>query len=155
MPLRAFSTGLKRGLALRFGRSKKKSADTPSGYSAETALASQLKDLCGSDVELYAAMSHLLLLDPKKIQTPVDTFLNDARDFETKGNALRAEVAYRIVAGVFLYKGDVDGVRTYFSKAAAVSGDKRPEYKVLAKRADEAVSIARKFYETSESAGKV
>ncbi len=94
-------------------------------------------------------------MDPKKIHTPIGNFLDEARDFETKGNSLRAEVAYRIAGGVSLYKGDVDSVRTYFSKAASFSGDSRPEYRVVAKRADEAVSIAKKFYETSEPLAKL
>ncbi len=121
----------------------------------ETSVVSQLKELCGEDNELYIALSHLLLLDPKKIQTPIENFLDEARDYETKGNPLRAEVAYRIAGGVSLYKGGLDGVRTYFSKAASFSGDSRPEYRVVAKRADEAVSIAKKFYETSEPLAKL
>lgn len=131
-----------------FGRSKKTKEDVPAAP-VEASSSSQLKELCGSDNELYVALSHLLLLDPKKIQTPLGNFVDEARDFEVKGNPLRAEVAYRIAGGVSLYKGDVEGVRTYFSKAASASGDSRPEYRVMAKRADEAVSVARKFYESS------
>ncbi len=142
-------------IALLFGRSKKKTSDASAAAIIETSVTSQLKDLCGGDNELYIALSHLLLLDPKKIQIPLEIFLDEARDFETQGNSLRAEVAYRIAGGVSLFKGDIDGVRTYFSKAASFSGDSRPEYRVIAKRADEAVSIAKKFYETSEPLAKI
>lgn len=137
-------------IALLFGRSKKKASDASAAAIVETSVTSQLKELCGGDNELYVALSHLLLLDPKKIQIPIQIFLDEARDFETKDNPLRAEVAYRIAGGISLYKGDLDGVRAYFSKAASFSGDSRPEYRVLAKRAGEAVSIAQKFYEASE-----
>ena len=142
-------------IALLFGRSKKKTPDASAATVVEVSVSSQLKELCGGDNELYVALSHLLLLDPKKIQIPIEIFLDEARDFEAKGNSLRAEVAYRVAGGVSLYKGDIDGVRTYFSKAGSFSGDSRPEYRVIAKRADEAVSIAKKFYETSETLAKL
>lgn len=135
-------------LALLFGRSKKKASDASAATVVEVSVSSQLKELCGGDNELYVALSHLLLLDPRKIQIPIEIFLDEARDFETKGDSLRAEVAYRTVGGVSLYRGDVESVRTYFLKAASFSGDSRPEYRVVAKRADEAVGIAKKFYET-------
>ncbi len=132
---------------MRFGRSNKKTLESAASTPIESSTVSQLKELCGSDNELYVALSHILLLDPQKIQTPLESFVGEAKDFEAKGNRLRAEIAYRIAGGVSLYRGDVEGVKTYFSGAAGVSGDSKPEYRVIAKRANEAVDIARKFYE--------
>ncbi len=146
---------MERRIHLLFGRSKKKALEALAVAMVETTVTSQLKELCGGDNELYVTLSHLLLLDPKKIQTPLENVLDEARDFETKSNPLRAEVAYRIAGGISLYKGDTEGVRSYFSKAASFSGDSRPEYRVAAKRADEAVSIAKRFYETSEPLAKL
>ncbi len=92
-----------------------------------------------------------MFLDPKKIVVPLDNILNEARDYEMKGNMIRAEVGYRMAGGVSLFRGDIEGVRTYFMKASSLSGDARPEYKTVAKRADEAVSVAKKYYENPET----
>ena len=92
-----------------------------------------------------------MFLDPRKIVLPLESIISEARDYEAKGNNLRAEVGYRTAGGVSLYKGDTDGVRTYFAKAASLSSNSRPEYTALAKRADEAVSVSRKYYENSDS----
>ncbi len=92
-----------------------------------------------------------MFLDAKKIVVPLDNILNEARDYEMKGNNIRAEVGYRIAGGVSLFRGDTEGVRTYFAKASSLSRDARPEYKTAAKRAEEAVSVAKKYYENSET----
>ncbi len=99
---------------------------------------------------MYAALSRLLFLDPKKIVPPMDTILTEAQDYESKGNRLKAEVGYRVAGGLSLWKGDADGVRKYFTKASMFAGEARPEYMTLTKRGDEAVGIARKYYETLE-----
>ena len=112
---------------------------------------SKLQELCGGNEELYRALSNLMFLDPKKITVSLETVLSEARDFELNGNNIRAEVSYRTAGGVSLYKGDPEGVRSYFSKASLLAGDSRLGYMTLAKRADEAVSVARKYYEISES----
>ncbi len=111
----------------------------------------RLQELCGGDEELYHALSNLMFLDPKKIVASLDSILNEARDFEMKGNNMRAEVGYRIAGGVSLFRGDTEGARTYFTKASSLSRDARPEYKTVAKRADEAVSVAKKYYENFET----
>ena len=92
-----------------------------------------------------------MFLDPKKIISPLETVLNEARDFELKGNSIRAEVGYRIAGGISLYKGDLEGVRTNFTKAASLAGNSHHEYRTIAKRADEAVTVARKYYENSDT----
>ncbi len=88
-----------------------------------------------------------MFLDPKKIMTPLDRLLSEAQEYEAQGNRLRAEVAYRIAGGISLYRGDLDGVNKYFSKAASFAGDSHPEYKIILKQSSEAVAIARKYYE--------
>lgn len=126
-----------------FGR-KKTQAST---VNSESALLSKLQDVTGSDAELYLVMSKLLFLDPKRITTPLDEVLKQASQLESSGSRMRAEVWYRIAGGIALYKQDVDGVRKFFEKASSLAGDSRPEYKTIAKRAEDAINVAKKYYE--------
>lgn len=103
--------------------------------------------MMGADDEMYQAMSRLLFLDPKRITTSLESAVSQASEFESTGNKLRAEVWYRIAGGISLYRGDTEGVRKFFEKASSIAGDSRPEYKTLAKRAQEAVNFAKKYYE--------
>lgn len=119
--------------------------------SSESVAANRLKELCAGDADLYGAMSRLMFLDPKKITTTIDQVVSDGQGFEKQGDKLRAEVNYRIAGGIALSRGDSNGMRTYFEKAASMAGDSKPEYQVLLKRSDDAVNIARKFYEEFSS----
>lgn len=132
-------------MKLGFGKAKQK--DASPAATPETLTTNRLRDLCGGDGDLFVAMSRLMFLDPKKIMTPLDRVLSEAQDYEAQGNKLRAEVGYRIAGGISLYKGDLDGVNKYFSKAASFAEDSPPEYQIILKRSSEAVAVARKFYE--------
>jgi hypothetical protein len=132
-------------LKLGFGKPKHKNSSLETN--TESMVASRLKELCGGDGDLYGAMSRLMFLDPKKITTPLDRVLKETQDYEAQGNKLRAEVGYRIAGGISLYRSDLDGVKKYFEKAASFARDSRPEYQIILKRSDEAVNIARKFYD--------
>jgi hypothetical protein len=132
---------------LRLGFGKTKQKDPALETSAEALVATRLKELCGGDADLYAAMSRLMFLDPKKIMTTLDRVVGEAQSFEGQGNKLRAEVSYRIAGGIALSKGDLNGMRTYFEKAASFAGDSPPEYQTILNRSTEAVNIARKYYD--------
>src|SRR5881296_2768300 len=134
--------------ALIFGKGKK--PEDLRNTAVVVTTSSRLRDLSGGDEELYSALSRLMFLDPKKIVSSLERVLVEAQESESKGNNLRAEVGYRIAASMSLWKGDTEGVRKYFTKASTFAGEARPEYRTLAKRADAAVAIARKYYETSE-----
>ncbi len=138
-------------MKLGFGKPKQK--DPSLEINAQSVVANRLKELCGGDGDLYRAMSRLMFLDPKKITTPLDRVLAETQTFEAQGNKLRAEVGYRIAGGISLYRGDLDGVKKYFEKAASFAGDSHPEYQVILKRSDETVSIARKYYDEFGSLG--
>ena len=138
-------------MKLGFGKPKQK--DPSLEINAQSVVANRLKELCGGDGDLYAAMSRLMFLDPKKITTPLDRVLTEAQSFEAQGNKLRAEVGYRIAGGISLYKGDLDGVKKYFEKAALFAGDSHPEYQTILKKSDEAVNVARKYYDEFGSLG--
>lgn len=134
-----------------FGREKKKSA-APQPSGPVVTVGARLRDLCGTDEEMYTALARVLLLDPKKIVSPMETVLSNAQDHEIKGNRLRAEVGYRVAGSMSLWKGDAEGVRRYFAKASIFAGEARPEYQSLTRKSDEAVAIARKYYEVPEAA---
>lgn len=132
---------------MRLGIRKPKQTDSAAEGSSEPVAARRLKELCGEDADLYGALSRLMFLDPKKITSEIDQVISEAMKFETEGNKLRAEVGYRIAGGISLSRGDPNNVRTYFEKAALLAGDSKPEYQILVKRSNEAVNIARKFYD--------
>jgi hypothetical protein len=108
---------------------------------------SRLQEITGNDIEMYRSMSRLLFMDPKKITTSLEEAVSQATTFEAAGSKTRAEVWYRIAGGIALYRGDAEGVRKFFEKAASISGNSKPEYTTAASRSQEAVSIARKYYE--------
>jgi hypothetical protein len=132
-------------MKLGFGKAKQK--DPAPGATAETLTTSRLKELCGGDDDLFSAMSRLMFLDPKKIMIPLERVLSETQEYESQGNKLRAEVGYRIAGGISLYNGDLDGVNKYFSKAASFASNSHPEYQIILKRSNEAVAVARKYYE--------
>ncbi len=132
---------------LTFGLFGKRKPQTQSNQTPEPVVLNRLQEIIGDDVEMYGAMTRLLFLDPKRITTPLEEAVSQATSFESAGNKIRAELWYRIAGGIALYRGDADSVRKFFEKASMISGDSRPEYKTVASRSQDAVSIARKYYE--------
>lgn len=116
------------------------------GNTPEAAMASKLVDLCGGNTELYQALSRLMILDPKKVNIPLETFLSEAQAYEAQGNKLRAEVDYRVAGALSLFQGDTEGVRKYFAKALMIAGNSRSEYKMLIDHLDDAVAVAKRYY---------
>ncbi len=130
---------------------KKKNQTTTTGNSlgnSDLVVLSKLQEITGSDTDMYQSLSRLLFLDPKKITTSLEDAVSQANSFDSTGNKTRAEVWYRIAGGIALYRGDADGVRKFFEKASSIAGDRRPEYKTIASRSQDAVNLARKFYES-------
>ena len=131
-----------------FGKKKDQSANSGnSTESQEPMVLSKLQEITANDADMYQSLSRLLFLDPKKITTSLEDAVSQASGFETSGNRTRAEVWYRIAGGIALYRGDPDSVRKFFEKASSIAGDRRPEYKTVASRSQDAVNLARKFYE--------
>jgi hypothetical protein len=130
---------------------KKKNQPSPAGNPSENQepmVLSKLQEITGSDAEMYRSLSRLLFLDPKKITTSLEDAVSQATTFDSTGNRTRAEVWYRIAGGIALYRGEPESVRKFFEKAASIAGDRRPEYKTIASRSQDAVNLARKFYES-------
>ena len=129
---------------------KKKNQPSPTGNpleNEEPLVLSKLQELTVGDAEMYQSLSRLLFLDPKKITTSLEDAVSQATTFDSNGNKTRAEVWYRIAGGIALYRGDSESVRKFFEKASTIAGDRRPEYKTVASRSQDAVNLARKFYE--------
>ena len=129
---------------------KKKNQPSPTGNpleNEEPLVLSKLQELTVGDAEMYQSLSRLLFLDPKKITTSLEDAVSQATSFDSNGNKTRAEVWYRIAGGIALYRGDPEGVRKFFEKASSIAGDRRPEYKTIASRSQDAVNLARRFYE--------
>ena len=132
-----------------FGKKKNQpsNAENPT-ENQEPMVLSKLQEITAGDAEMYRSLSRLLFLDPKKIMTSLEDAVSQAAAFDSSGNRTRAEVWYRIAGGIALYRGDQDGVRKFFEKASSIAGDSRPEYKTMASRSQDAVNMARKFYES-------
>jgi len=108
---------------------------------------SRLQELTGNDIEMYQTMARLLFIDPPKITTSLEEATSQASGYEAAGDKRRAEVWYRIAGGIALHKGDAEAVRKFFEKAALFSENSKLEYTTIVNRSQEAVSIARKYYE--------
>jgi hypothetical protein len=131
---------------------KKKNQSSPEGNPSENQepmVLSKLQEITGDDAEMYRSLSRLLFLDPKKITTSLEDAVSQASTFDSTGNRTRAEVWYRIAGGIALYRGDSESVKKFFEKASSIAGDSRPEYKTIASRSQDAVNLARKFYESA------
>src|SRR5213594_4871248 len=129
---------------------KKKTQPSPAENlteNQEPMVLSKLQEITVGDDEMYRSLSRLLFLDPKKIITSLEDAVSQAAAFDSTGNRTRAEVWYRIAGGIALYRGDPEGVRKFFEKAASISGNAKPEYKTAAGRAHEAGLVAGKYYE--------
>ncbi|SRR5712692_2983082 len=132
-----------------FGKKKIESSSTGnSPENQEPIVLSKLQEITAGDDEMYRSLSRLLFLDPKKITTSLEDAISQATTFDSAGNRTRAEVWYRIAGGIALYRGDPESVRKFFEKASSIAGDRRPEYKTIASRSQDAVNLARKFYES-------
>jgi len=132
-----------------FGKKKNQPPPTGSPLENQEALVlSKLQEITVGDAEMYQSLSRLLFLDPKKITTSLEDAVSQATTFDSNGNKIRAEVWYRIAGGIALYRGDPEGVRKFFKKAASIAGEGRPEYKTITSRSQDAVNLARKFYES-------
>jgi hypothetical protein len=130
---------------------KKKNQSSSAGNSSENQepmVLSKLQEITAGDADMYQSLSRLLFLDPKKITTSLEDAISQATTFDSMGSKTRAEVWYRIAGGIALYRGDPESVRKFFEKASSIAGDRRPEYKTIANRSQDAVNLARKFYES-------
>lgn len=103
----------------------------------------ELEKFLSNDKETYEALQRNMLLDPRKIEVSVKEAVEKAKEFEKKGDILRARVWYEVAGGLAIYEGDVKKVKEYFSKCAKLSPN--IEYPIL-KNTESAVQKAQEYY---------
>ena len=105
---------------------------------------SALERLCKGDEELYQALRGTMFLDPRNIAASMKEAEKNAKDFEKKGDTLKARRWYGTAGGLAIYEGDVKKVKEYFGKCAELSSDN--DYPIL-KIPERAVNRAQEYYQ--------
>lgn len=103
-----------------------------------------LERICGEDKEMYKALQHTMLLDPRKVGMTMDDAAKEAAEFEKKGDNVQANVYYHIAGGLALWKGDVAKVKQYFGKCAKLSQEM--DFGLITKIPERAVAKAQEYY---------
>jgi hypothetical protein len=103
----------------------------------------ELEQICGNDKETYEALSNIMFLDPRKIETSMKETAENAKKFEKARDFVRARVSYEIAGGLAIYEGDVKKVMEYFSAAENISP--ATKYTIL-KNPQKAVAKAQEYY---------
>ena len=138
---------------LLFGRGKKKLEEKAVAKPSPTV--ERLKTICEElgKPELIGAMSNFLYLGPNRIRVPLESFLSEAQEYETKGNNLRAEVSYRIAGSLSLFREGTSvnylnpGLTfvNHFKAAQRLAADPR-KYDSLLSDPKGSLEIARRYY---------
>lgn len=103
----------------------------------------ELKGLCGSDQEMYEALSNAMFLDPRKIDVSMSTAAKEAKKLEKAKDLVRARMWYEIAGGLAIYEGDAKKVAEYFGKGEKISPETK--YPIL-KNPKKAVAKAQEYY---------
>ena len=127
------------GLLDRFRRKKK---EQKIQIESEKSL-TELEQICGSDQEIYEALSNVMFLDPRKINVPISTAVKEAKKLEKAKDLERARMWYEIAGGLAIYEGDAKKVIEYFGKSEKIPPE--IEYPIL-KKPKKAVAKAQEYY---------
>jgi len=127
------------GLLDRFRRKKK---EQKIQIESEKSL-TELEQICGSDQEIYEALSNVMFLDPRKINVPISTAVKEAKKLEKAKDFERARMWYEIAGGLAIYEGDAKKVIEYFGKSEKIPPE--IEYPIL-KKPKKAVAKAQEYY---------
>ena len=138
---------------LLFGRGKKKLEEKAVAKPSPTT--ERLKAICEElgKPELIGAMNNFLYLEPNKIRVPLESFLSDAQEYETKGNILLAEVGYRIAGMLSLQRESTSdsylnpnfAFASHFKAAQRLATDPK-KYETLLSDPKGSFEIARRYY---------
>ena len=96
------------------------------------------------DKESYEALQNTMFLDPRKLNTLLPDAIKKAKEFEKKGDTLKAKIWYEIAGGLAIYEGDVKKVVEFFGESEKISPGTK--YLIL-KNPERAVAKAREYYE--------
>jgi len=123
---------------------KKKAEEETAGEKEEVEEMSALERICKGNKEIYQALRGTMFLDPRNIGVSMKEAEKNAKDFEKKGDKLRARTWYGTAGGLAIYEGDVKNVKEYFGKCAELSSDN--DYPIL-KIPERAVNKAQEYYQ--------
>lgn len=114
-----------------------------------------LRELVGSNEELYNAMTYVLLLNPERLLElrGIDALAKSADEAKKGGDQTRARIWYETAAKLALWKGQASVARDYFNKAfdASESEQRKTIYGAVLRQMDEVARVAAKYYETRPS----
>jgi hypothetical protein len=96
------------------------------------------------DREVYEALRRTMFLDPRNQEVSMNDAEKKAKEFEKKGDRLRALTWYEIAGRLAIYEGNVKKVKKYFGKCAELSPDR--DYTIL-KIPEKAVKKAQEYYQ--------
>jgi len=112
---------------------------------------SLLEELCGDDTKLLHALSHTVLLDPKRLlEEGIESHVKQAEELEEKKDLLRARIHYHAAGEIALYEGKLEQAREFFKKCAELESN--PEYKKVFSyysrkpNAEKALKVAQEYY---------
>jgi hypothetical protein len=103
---------------------------------------SNLEQLAGNDKTTYEALAQIMFLDPRKIETPMEQAVDNAKKSEKDGDTAKAGMWYEVAGGLAIYEGNVKKVIEYYGEARRVIGR---EYKIL-ESPEKAVALAQEYY---------
>lgn len=107
-------------------------------------IVTELEKFLADDKETYEALQRTMLLDPRKIETPMKEAVKKAKEFEKQRDPLRARVWYEVAGGLAIYEGDVKKVKEYFGKCAKLASN--IEYSIL-HNTERVVRKAQEYYQ--------
>lgn len=130
-----------------FDRFRKKKVETEEKTVEQKERIEEMTDLekiCMRDRDVYEALSRTMFLDPRNIEVSMKDSEKKAKEFENKGDKVRARAWYETAGRLAIYEGDVNSVKEYFSKCAELSSES--DYPIL-KIPEKAVSKAHEYYQ--------
>jgi len=121
-----------------FGKSEKKEETPVEDVPATT----ELEQFAADDKELYAALYHTMLLDPRKVTFSMTEALENAQTAEKEDKPDRATEWYEMAGRLAIYEGNAKKVVELFREAERVSGRKH----LILKNTERIVAKAQEYY---------
>lgn len=121
-----------------FGKSEKKEEIPVKDVPVTT----ELEQFAAGDKELYAALYHTMLLDPRKVTFSMTEALENAQTAEKEEKSDRATEWYEMAGRLAIYEGNSKKVVELFREAERVSGKKYP----ILKNTERIVAKTQEYY---------
>lgn len=107
----------------------------------------RLKELCGSDAQLYGALSYAIVLRPRE-REPIDAYLRRAIAAEQHGDLAIAYSNYLMAGQIALFQRNQEEARRCFAKCMELSEEGGKVFPPLVQRIEKALQIADQYYQT-------